>query len=202
MLQRSNPRVSSFAAVTAHGPVVRTSEITFEASKSSSIASIIPIRKASLVSILPASIAWRLKLALPILLYTYGPITAGKIPSLPSDRAIFTSDLHITWSRQAINPAPPPRATPWIRPIVKQGCDHNPLNNESNLFESFLFSSGVFAPASLIMLISAPAQKCLPSPDNTRTLRFSFPSSDFSLPVTPTEFSAVQENTSISSEII
>ena len=55
------------------------------------------------------------------------------------------------------------------------------------LSESALFSSGVLLPPSRIMLMSAPAQKCLPSALMTRALRLGAPSGECSSPVVPTD---------------
>ncbi len=146
-----------------------------------------PILRASSEPTLLASMESLRNWALPIFLYTYGPMTAGRMPSFPSERAILVLGSAMTWSKHATNPAPPPSATPWTRPMVKQGCDHRELNSVSKRSESLLFSSGVEAPASLIMLMSAPAQKCLPSPPSTKALRYGFPDESFNDSVKPTD---------------
>ena len=78
----------------------------------------------------------------------------------------------MTWSAHETRPAPPPNATPCTQQIVKHGCDQSELNKVSSLFESLLFSSGLAAPASLIIFTSAPAQKCLPSDFKTNALKY------------------------------
>ena len=114
-------------------------------------------------------------------------MTAGRIPSLASDSAILVLGSAITWSKQATSPAPPPSATPCMQPIVKHGCDHRPWKSLSSLAESSRFSEGDLEPASRIIWMSAPAQKCFPFPRIWTTLR---------LPPSGTEFARVQSRRS------
>ena len=128
-------------------------------------------------------------------------MTAADIPSLASESAILVLGSAMTWSVHETSPAPPPRATPCTAAIVKHGCDQRPWNSLSSLSESALFSSGVLLPPSRIMLMSAPAQKCLPSALITSALRLGEPSGECSSPVVPTDLLEVHSSISEMSDI-